>query len=588
MSRVQRRRAQRDSARAVSESALRALTGPRDLPGDHPNPGGVPLLSSTSQAQRIRNAIDASGVVPYITRRLHEHPGAPSRLGAEALLTAMALTAEIAASYRRSDITAVLAGLDAATIGDLGLCERGEHWAPLAYTTVAKQVKRLERALRAGWVDDDGTVCDLEWLNHALLTASIPPEARAAITACAVDSTPFEAWAVTRDYSRVRDPVVEHRRDVLENPDLPEPDLTRFARKRGSGGIGTYGTDGRLQRTSDPDVRTGWRSAADKRSAGPFSGYDVTLAVSVLGVHWSGNPDKIAMGKPIPPYILGLDVTPGGTNPGPIGYRAVTRSLLVAPGIVEVAADRAYTVKREDFVRLLHRANIDVVMDYPERVRRRPTALTFRGGQETILEHCGTLLHHWTTPSLQAPPEDLTRRSLAAWHASRARLYRWSPHRNFDGGNKQFRCPVCAGRANSPTSATNSPTVPLIAAPPGATTCCGGLLTVNLEHLDRYQAVPYGTPAWQRSYGRRNQVENANKMLKDKSGLSPGSCRAFGTDPHTLAAMMLALVHNIAQTARTRVSRPNDATAPSQRRPAAPTPAHRTATPAAPASRAPP
>ena len=105
---------------------------------------------------------------------------------------------------------------------------------------------------------------------------------------------------MTRDYSRVRDPVVEHRRDVLENPDLPEPDLTRFARKRGSGGIGAYGTDGRLQRTSDPDVRTGWRSAADKRSAGPFSGYDVTLAVSVLGVHWSGNPDKIAMGKPIP------------------------------------------------------------------------------------------------------------------------------------------------------------------------------------------------------------------------------------------------------------------------------------------------
>ena len=392
----------------------------------------------------------------------------------------------------------------------------GAHWTPLAYTTVAKQAKRLERALRAGWVDDDGTVCDLEWLNHALLTASIPPEARAAITACAVDSTAFEAWAVTRDYSRVRDLVVEHRRDVLENPDLPEPDLTKFARKGGSGGIGTYGGDGRLQRTSDPDVRTGWRSAADKRSAGPFSGYDVTLAVSVLGVHWSGNPDKIAMGKPTPPYILGLDVTPGGTNPGPIGYRAVTRSLLVAPGIVEVAADRAYTVKREDFVRLLHRANIDVVMDYPERVRRRPTALTFRGGQETILEHCGTLLHHWTTPSLQAPPEDLTRRSLAAWHASRARLYRWSPHRNFEGGNKQFRCPVCAGRANSPTSATNSPTVPLIAAPPGATTCCGGLLTVNLEHLDRYQAVPYGTPAWQRSYGRRNQVENANKMLKDK------------------------------------------------------------------------
>ena len=532
MSRAQRRPAQRDSARAVSESALRALTGLRRLPGDHPNPGGVPLLSSASQAHRIRNVIDASGVVPYLERRLHEHPGSPSRLGAEALLTATLLTAEIAASYRRSDITAVLAGLDAVTIGELGLCEPGGEWKPLTYSVTASQTKRLEDALRDGWVDDDGTVCDLEWLTHALLTASVPLATRAAVTASAVDATPFEGWAVTRDYSRVPDPLLEHRRAVLEDPDLPEPDLTRLARQ-GNGGIGTYGPDGRLQRTLDPDVRTGWRTATAKRTAGTYSGYEVTLAVACASVHWSGNPDKIAMGEPIPPYILALDVTPGGTNPGPVGYRTVERSRLVAPGIVEVIADRGYTVKRVDFVRRLHRANIDVVMDYTQRVRQRPTAMTFRGGQETILEHCGTLLHHWMPPSLQAPPKNLSGQRLAAWYSSRARLYRWSSHRHFEGGKKQFRCPVCAGRANSPTSATNSPTVPLIAAPTGATACCGGLLTVNLEHLDRYQAVPYGTHASHVSYGRRNQAENVNKMVKDKGGLSSGSCRAFRTPAHT-------------------------------------------------------
>ncbi len=587
MTQAQRRRAQRDTAQAAPETALRSVNGQRSLPGDHPSPGGVPLLSSASQARRVRDVIHASGVVPYLEARLHAHPGSPSRINAEALLTAMLLDAEIVASYRRSDITAVLAGLDAATIGELGLCEPGEDWEPPSYSMTTKQVQRFERALLAGWVADDGTLCDRDWLKDALVTSSVPAEDRAAAEACAVDSTPFEAWAVTRDFSRVRDPLVEHRRAVLEDPDLPEPDLSSLARE--GAGIGTYGPDGRLIRTRDPDVRTGWRSATAKRTAGPYSGYDVTLAVACAGVHWSGNPDKISMGKRIPPYILSVDVTPGGTNPGPVGYRAASRARRVAPGIVDVVADRAYTVKREDFVRRLHRDNIDVVMDYPTRVRQRPTAMTFRGGQETILEHCGTLLHRWIPLSLQTPPKDLTGRRLAAWYSSRARIFRWSSHSNFGGGNKQFRCPVDAGRASSPTSAAKSPTVPLIAAPDADTACCGGLLTVKVEHLDRYQSVPYGTHAWRMSYSRRNQVENANKMLKDQGGLSAGSCRAFGLGPHTFAATMLAVVHNITQSVRSDNTSSN---VPSRPHPAAPaprtdTPASRTCTPAA-TNRAPP
>ena len=399
-----------------------------------------------------------------------------------------------------------------------------------------------------------------------------PLATRAAVTACAVDATPFEGWAVTRDYSRVPDPLLEHRRAVLEDPDLPEPDLTRLARQ-GNGGIGTYGPDGHLQRTRDPDVRTGWRTATAKRTAGTYSGYEVTLAVACASAHWSGNPDKIALGKPIPPYILALDVTPGGTNPGPVGYRTVERSRLVAPGIVEVIADRGYTVKRVDFVRRLHRANIDVVMDYTQRVRQRPTAMTFRGGQETILEHCGTLLHHWMPPSLQAPPENLSGQRLAAWYSSRARLYRWSPHHHFEGGKKQFRCPVCAGRANSPTSATHSPTVPLIAAPPGATACCGGLLTVDIEHLDRYQAVPLRhtriacqlRPA---QSGRKRQ-QNGQGQRRPLRWI----VQSLPHPAHTLATAMLAVIHNITQTARSHKT-PTNATAPSRPRPTVPTPAH--------------
>lgn len=63
--------------------------------------------------------------------------------------------------------------------------------------------------------------------------------------------------------------------------------------------------------------------------------------------------------------------------------------------------------------------------------------------------------------------------------------------------------------------------------------------------LDTFQPIPYGTPAWKQSYGRRNSIETRNSILKDKGGLNAGRCRAFGVAAQTIGALALAVVHNL-------------------------------------------
>ncbi len=84
--------------------------------------------------------------------------------------------------------------------------------------------------------------------------------------------------------------------------------------------------------------------------------------------------------------------------------------------------------------------------------------------------------------------------------------------------------------------------------------CCDGTVAINLEHLDNHQRCPYGTWAWKTDYNGQNPSENSNSMLKDRGGLDKRSCRPFGLAAHTIAAAMLAVVHNLQQTERTRAT----------------------------------
>ena len=45
--------------------------------------------------------------------------------------------------------------------------------------------------------------------------------------------------------------------------------------------------------------------------------------------------------------------------------------------------------------------------------------------------------------------------------------------------------------------------------------CCHGMVSIGVDLLDAYQDIPFGTPAWKRSYGR-NPVEKTISMIKDQ------------------------------------------------------------------------
>ena len=63
--------------------------------------------------------------------------------------------------------------------------------------------------------------------------------------------------------------------------------------------------------------------------------------------------------------------------------------------------------------------------------------------------------------------------------------------------------------------------------------------------LDRWQQIPWGTPAWKKAYSRRLQVENVNGMVKADGGLDPEFCRARGLGAHNLVMLASAVVHNL-------------------------------------------
>ena len=86
--------------------------------------------------------------------------------------------------------------------------------------------------------------------------------------------------------------------------------------------------------------------------------------------------------------------------------------------------------------------------------------------------------------------------------------------------------------------------------------CCHGKVSIPADLLDAYQDIPFGTPAWKRSYGRRNPIEKTISMIKDKGGLKPGWCRSFGLAAHTIGVLALAIAHNLKQTLKVEKTRP--------------------------------
>ena len=562
----------------------------RGLPDDHPRSEKRPMLSDEQLGRRMISVVERSGTLPTVERKMHRRLGRKRHLNAMALLVGVELAAYLMGTYHRSAVCSVLNGLHPNIAKELGLVDHNGCPIIVKYKVVQSTLKWLERRLRWGWYAHD-VRCDLAWIANAMIAASVPRRVRRTATAVVLDSTPVEGYAVPRVFTKQadlnkaakarieeatrleNDPYAKHRRDVLKDPDLPEPEemkgyLAAVAKKLGI----KVGTDGRIIRGKDPDMRAGWASATKKRKAHFFVGYDAHVVSLCRSIQWQGNPRSYQLSPKVPLYVVALMLVPAGTNPGPVGYDAVMRARAIAPNIREVIADRAYTLKRESFLRPLHEEKINVVMDYPKRMIAKADPTTLGKRQQSAINNCGTIIPDWVESNQYTLPEELRskypaepdkeqRRELTKeqrkelrnqqdkarqnWYADRAKEHRYSTNGTLrkntrDPSTRPMLCPVHAGRAATPTKAA-SYKVPLSSTGGGA--CCNGQVSAYIDELDFYQDHPYGTPVWWKSYHRRSTVESVIGKLKDL-GLGDNACKAFGLAANTLAAVAIIVTYN--------------------------------------------
>ena len=480
------------------------------LPDDFPNETGrnpnnrapqYPKTADKRLALRILRMLESTTVVKEVDRFLRNHPGQKSRISTKALLLGMVLAAYETGRYLRSDICSFLNGLDYRLGIELGLWTWDTRH-PVTYTMTQKQIKRLETAIFEAHWSSDGQPRSIDWFMDTFLTDTIPPHARKGIIAASLDWTPMPTWAVTLDYR-----IEEEIRKVQEPEDTGE--------------IGSLDLRDRAVRSADGDARGGHRTATNKTPAGGFNGYYGHMPVPTRGATWNGNPWALNLGVLPPKYVPYGRAIPAQNDNALNGLHAVLVALETFPNLKEIIADKGYTIYGEAFVRPLHQMGINVVMDYTEAHQKTVETVTIGPEgeqQQVLLLHCGTFLVEWTPDYFLIPPENLTGKELADWYAERAK-YRWTPIGKPDkNGNIRFRCPQCDGRVKTNAKTRIRSKRSRRKAPHAINIdqehCCNGTITIPVEELDTYQHIPYGTPAWQKRYGGRLQIENLNSLVK--------------------------------------------------------------------------
>lgn len=511
------RRQQREDQKCdgpLTRSQIVKLNAQRMLPHDHPTAHkSYATPTDPMLALQAIDVLEESGVVPYISRWLRNHPGKISELSIWVALLSSVLAAFTWPSYRRTDLCSVIAGLDAQIAYRLGLCCQKTRKI-ISYGVVAEQCRRIEQALEEGWFDEDGTECNQNWYVHNLLRACISPSRAKQFTACVIDSTFLTAWAVPFRYA-----------DGEKPP--------------------------KGKRSVDDDATFSHHSATNKRKAGLDLGFDLHIISARRTANWKGRTASANLGDPIPPVPLHMILVPAGTDPASVGVEAIEWAKKLAPNLDEVVADRGYTEKGERFNRVLHQKLMHTVMDSKKYRLKKVEPLVLGRHEHELFENCGTFFGGWLDESLKKPPEGLTGKKLTKWFDDRA-ICRYSPVEILANGDIRFACPQCCGRIRSNLKPRNpkvkvNKIAPFIVRTDGAEYCCPGRVTIPVKELDRYQPIPFGTTAWKEGYSRRNQIENLNGILKGKGGLDDDWCRAPNLAPRFLGAVALAVAFFIGE-----------------------------------------
>ncbi len=299
------------------------------------------------------------------------------------------------------------------------------------------------------------------------------------------------------------------------------------------------GTDGRNQYTADRDARAGHRSATNSRSAGPFVGYELHLAVQARDVKWTNYIDKTTMSDEVPGVITCLALVPAGTHRG----RAIVDDLVAAKKagapIDDVVWDPGYSLCKPDTTH--HKLAQARIHQTFQPVSHQRGIRPFSGEALLVDGQLYSSLLPNELRDLPMPPRGAPEAVKVEHETKFNQRARWRMARHAgpdSDGATRWRCPFCAGLLKArqfPTTMRRPVTVPLVPVDEGRERCCAGIITAMPVELPWWQRIPFGTTAWRLSMGRRQVVESVNAALKGTfADLSRGFFRVFGQTKMTI------------------------------------------------------
>lgn len=549
---------------------LRAGVDESGLPADHPSRYRQRHQPQHVQEAQYRQVVHDSGMLELFEPLVCDHRGSQSRLSLEGMHIAMLSAAANDKTYKRADVTAAAARITDYCAAEVGIDDRNAN-GPISYSTVWRLLHRFEDAMvdasahpyygKHGWLDEHGMYALAYLWSDAMIQASIPPQWRDKITSVAIDGTCWWTWAKNRVFKPQEDIVAEHAQQRADRFGLAEPDLTDLENPCGTA-PGEVGPDGRVTPTLCPTARWGYRTKTPKDQRDRFLGHDTMLGVTVRDCEYRVDAAKCKLGDDVPQFVTGVRVIPASANPAPPASalaQAFKRGFRHARDVI---ADRGITHKRS-FVRACHELDLHVTMDYDKTEVAHPKEPTFGRNQNMYYQHVGMLLPGWLDGSVVEPPElgavdpatgeKVTEAEVMDWFVERAKL-RCTLNQRLPSGDYQYRTPLAAGRISTEHTRHTAKT--------GATEYPSDIVypekffNVPIEDADRLQRTPWGTPAWDDDYGRRELVETGNSKAKDENGLGADSCRSFKFVAHVITATVINVIHNLEEARRFEVTAP--------------------------------
>ncbi|MBU3689103.1 MAG: hypothetical protein B7C54_05755 [Acidimicrobiales bacterium mtb01] len=570
-----------------------------DFAGEHSlrldmSPAGYSV--SDTRLRHVMAAVERSGVAPYLERRLRQHPGKPCSYRPDILAVGVILSVMNGWTLELTDVTKALAGIHPLTRMELGLHDDDGFF--VGYRSVDHQFNRLADALTAGWVDDDGTRCDTQWLIDAIINASVPDDA-AALEAVSMDGLALQTWgkmrwpgsfeddtvaAVTADAD---DEAYDDRAEfaapeaLVTDEDAPAPKpakskkgKTKAAAPKKSEPAWPHSLDDRRPvPTADPDARLGKRTVTESQPTKNYAGYELHLASQVRTAQWEGDPEHITLGDAVPNYVRGMRLTRASEYRAAAGAELVTALKEMHPSLNEALADRGYTqLKAENFHDVVRALGIKLVMDYKTTTLRHAKPYEVATGRRNLKTSTRPTQRVWRTAGglfHQFMPEEYLDNPALPWKSASERAtieayynrraaYAYRIH-SAAGDQLRLVCPGCAGRLRPidplVAAATDKLDMPALDVPDGVSTCCVQkvITTTPADRGKHWQEIPYGTTAWARSYGRRALVENTNSVLRNGlARLSRGFFRVFGKDKVSLLVGLALAALNLKMAEKTR------------------------------------